>query len=96
MPRDPLGEFPRVAVPDDVAASLVYFAAFAASHESLKTGPPSKIHNPDGSQQRETQQEFVTRVVTAGVLHLIEVGLLTVPDDIAERLDDYLPMSRDG
>jgi hypothetical protein len=96
MARDPGQPFPRVTVPDDVAKSLAYFACFAASHESLKPAPVSRVHGPDGGTQPETQQEFVTRVVTAGVLHLIEIGLLTVPDDLAARLDDYLPMSRES
>jgi hypothetical protein len=94
--RGPLQPFPRVTVPDDVAQSLVYFAAFAASHESLRPGPPSRITGPDGRPQPETTQEFVTRVVTAAVLHLVEIGLLAVPDDIGQRLEDYLPMSRDS
>jgi hypothetical protein len=93
--HDPAQPFPRVPVPDDVAERLVYFATFAAGDEALKPGPLSRVRNPDGSVQRETPHEFVRRVVTAGVLHLVEIGLLTVPEDFGNRLEDYLPLQRD-
>jgi hypothetical protein len=92
--HDPTRPFPRVAVPDDVAETLAYFAAMAADMEALEPVPDSRIRNPDGGTQRETAHEFVSRVVTAGVLHLVEIGLLVVPEDFTARQDDYLPLSR--
>jgi hypothetical protein len=88
-------EFQRVQVPDDVAETLVYFASMAADMEALRAGPPSGIRGPHGERQPETPQEFVRRVVTAGVLHLVETGLLTVPDDFATRSSGLLPLSRE-
>jgi hypothetical protein len=93
--HSPLDPFPRVAVPDEVAERLVYFATFAADDEALKPRPASSVPGPRGEVQSETAHEFVRRVVAAGVLHLVEIGLLAVPDDFTARLDDYLPLQRD-
>jgi hypothetical protein len=93
--HSPLEPFPRIQVPDEVAERLTYFAAFAADAEAMKYRPASRVRGPDGEIQSETQHEFVRRIVTAGVLHLVEIGLLAVPEDFDARLDDYLPMSRE-
>jgi hypothetical protein len=93
--HDPTQPFPRVRVPDETAERLTYFASMAADDEALKPRPRSRVRNPDGSSQYETPAEFTRRVVTAGVLHLVEIGLLEVPADFEARLDDYLPLSRD-
>ena len=60
-----------------------------------KYAPASRVRGPGGEVQSETRAEFVKRVVTAGVLHLVEIGLVAVPDDLDARLEDYLPMSRE-
>jgi hypothetical protein len=92
--HDP-AEFQRGQVPDDVAQALIYFASMAADMEALRGGPPISIRGPRGEQQPETPQEFVRRVVSAGVLHLVETGLLTVPDDFGVRSSGLLPLSRE-
>jgi hypothetical protein len=93
---DPDQPFQRVQVPDDVAETLAYFASMAAHHEALRPWPPvSSVRNPDGSTQRETPAEYISRVTAAGVLHLVETGLLVVPDDFAARSSGFLPLSRE-
>ena len=87
--------FPRTEVPAEQARALVSIAVFAADHEALKPVPPSSIRGPDGQLQRETAHELTSRIVTAAVLHLVEIGLLVVPEDLDVRLDRYLPMTRD-
>ena len=95
MADEPGLVFPRVEVPDAAAERLVYFATFAADHELLKPRQASRVRGPDGEVQGETAHEIVTRIVTAAVLHLVEIGLLVVPGDLDARLDRYLPMTRD-
>ena len=93
--HSPLEPFPRTAVPPEVAGTLVYFAAFAADAEAMKNAPVSRVRGPRGEEQSETRAEFTKRIVAAGVLHLVEIGLLVIPDDLDARLDDYLPLSRE-
>lgn len=54
-------------------------AVFAADSEALRTGPPSKIRNPDGSQQGETGHERTVRVTRATLRMLLANGLITSP-----------------
>lgn len=93
--HDPAQPFPRTGIPAEVAETLIYFASMAADFEAMRPGPASRIRNPDGSAQRETEVERTKRIVTAGVLHLVEIGLLVVPDDFTARQDDYFPLSRE-
>jgi hypothetical protein len=78
----------------DVTDDILRFAVFAADDEAMKPPPLSRIPNPDGSRQQETPAEHTARLVRAGVLHLIEQGLLVIPEDIGERLDRWIPVSR--
>ena len=96
MTDDPGLVFPRTEVPAEVAEALVSIATFAADHEAMKPRPRSAVRNPDGGVQGETQSELTRRLVGAAVLHLVEIGLLVVPEDFAARLDDWLPVSRDA
>ena len=41
-----------------------------------------------------TQAAYTRGLVTTAVMHLIEQGLLIVPDDLPERLDEPMPMRR--
>jgi hypothetical protein len=94
-PHSPLDPFPRTAVPAEVAETLVYFASMAADNEAMKYRPASRVRGPDGEVQSETPAEFIKRIVTTGVLHLVEIGLLVVPEDFESRQDDYFPLSRE-
>jgi hypothetical protein len=60
-----------------VLERLMNNAMFAADSEALKKGPPSRIRNPDGSQQGETPHERTTRVVRAALRMLLANGLIT-------------------
>jgi hypothetical protein len=95
MPSADPFAFSRVHPDPEVMEDILRAARFAADHEAGKPGPVSRIRNPDGSPQGETMVEFTTRIVTAAVMHVVEIGLLTVPEDIATRLDDWLPVSRE-
>ena len=44
--------------------------------------------------QSKTAAEYTRGLVTTAVNHLVEQGLLIVPDDIDRRLDEPLPMWR--
>jgi hypothetical protein len=71
------------------------YGLFVADHEALRLPPPvSRIRNPDGSEQPETQHEYVSRVVENTVLYLLEMGLLVIPDDIEQRGEQYFPLQR--
>ena len=94
--HSPLEPFPRIAVPAETDERLTYFAVMAADAEALKNAPVSRVRGPDGEVQRETPHEYTRRVVRAGVLHLVEIGLLVVPGDFEARLEDYLPLSREA
>jgi hypothetical protein len=83
-----------VTTDPETAAAFLRVAMFAADSEALDAAPPSSIHGPDGRPQRETPAEFTRRIVGAGVMHLVEQGLLVVPGDIAERLEGRIPLRR--
>lgn len=82
------------ATDPETAAALLQTAMFAADSEALDPAPPSRVPGPDGRPQRETPAEFTRRIVGAGVMHLIEQGLLIVPEDIGDRLEKPVPMRR--
>jgi len=91
----PLIEWRNAEFDMDTALHIIRdYGLFVAGDEAMKPGPPSRIPNPDGSQQGETQHEFISRVVEYTVLYLLEMGLLAIPGDIAERRDQYLPLQR--
>lgn len=78
----------------DAARDIIRWAMFAADAEAGRPGPPSRIPNPDGSSQPETRAEFISRLTRTIVLYLLETGLLVIPDDISQRLEQYLPLQR--
>jgi hypothetical protein len=78
----------------DLAREIVRAGVLAADMEALKPGPASTVRNPDGSSQRETPAEYVRRIVGTAVMHLIEQGLLVIPDDAADRLEAGIPIAR--
>lgn len=73
--------------------AIIHFGSIAADHELLnKPMPRSSVPNPDGSPQFETPAERTRRIIATAVTHLVDVGLLTVPDDIGERLEQPIPL----
>jgi hypothetical protein len=83
-----------VTTDPETAAALMRVAMSAADNEALDPAPASRVPGPGGKPQRETPAEFTRRIVGAGVMHLIEQGLLVVPDDIGARLEEPIPMRR--
>lgn len=60
----------------DLLDQLTHHAMFAADSEAMKPGVPSRIRNPDGSQQGETSHEHTTRVTRAALRMLLANGLV--------------------
>jgi hypothetical protein len=58
--------------------------------------PLSSIRNPDGSLQNETRAEHDARIIRAALMHLLEQNLVVFPPDIAETLNDWIPVERVG
>jgi hypothetical protein len=56
---------------------LMRVAGMAADTEALRQGPPSRILDPDGSQQGETGHERTQRVTRAALRVLLANGLVT-------------------
>lgn len=81
-------------MPDTQALdAIIHFGAMAADHELLnKPVPVSSVRNPDGTAQHETAAERTRRIIATAVTHLVDAGLLTVPDDIGERLEQPIPL----
>lgn len=50
----------------------------------------------DNADRPMTNARRTRMIVETAVMHLIEQGLLVVPDDIAERLDRPISMTREG
>lgn len=67
----------------EVDERLVKVASMAADLWALD-------HHP----WRGTQAAYTHGIVTTAVMHLIEQGLLIVPDDLPERLDEPIQMKR--
>ncbi len=91
------GDFPpftKVAVDPAVADVLIQSATMAAMSETLKSRPVSRVKNPDGTAQLETQAEYDKRIVTEAVMYLLELGWVTVPEDIVEKFDEFVPLDR--
>lgn len=85
---------PRMEVTGDLR-NILRACTMAVDMELLgKPAPASSVRNPDGSQQSETQAERSRRIVETAVMYAVENGLLSVPGDIAGRLDDCLPAQR--
>jgi hypothetical protein len=79
----------------DDAAAIVYAATLATTAEAVKTpAPDSRVRTPSGGRQPETRVEFATRIATTAVMYLLEMGLVAIPPDIADRLDKPLPPKR--
>ena len=60
----------------EVLDRLARNAMFAADGEAMRPGPPSRVRNPDGSQQGETGHERTGRVVRAALRMLLANGLV--------------------
>ncbi|SRR6266851_1966985 len=79
----------------EMAADLVEIGVRAADMEVLGNPyPVSSVRHPDGGPQAETQAERTRRIVSTAVMHLIELGLLVIPDDIGGKLEKGIPVSR--
>ena len=79
----------------ETAHNLVRMASYAVDAEARKPRPVSRVRNPDGSEQGETAVEFTGRLTETAVLYLLEMGLLVIPEDIGERLEQFFPMERE-
>jgi hypothetical protein len=77
-----------------MAHNLVRMASHAVDSEVRKPTPVSRVRNPDGSEQGETAAEFTARLTETAVLYLLEMGLLVIPEDIGERLEQFFPLER--
>jgi hypothetical protein len=73
---------------------LIQAAVFAVDDEVSKPPPWSNVPGPGGEPQHETGAEFIRRITGTAIMYLLEMGLLVIPDDAGERLDDYLPAQR--
>jgi hypothetical protein len=92
-PEDPFA-WTNAEFDKDMADHLLRTAGFAVDNEMLKPRPVSKVRNPDGGSQGETLAEYTQRISRTTILYLLEMGLLVIPEDITERLDDFFPMQR--
>ena len=77
----------------DVARTVIRYGVFAADMEALKPRPVSSVRNPDGGPQGETAAEFTRRIITTAITHLLDNGLLAIPDDAEARMDEGIPLS---
>jgi hypothetical protein len=76
------------------ADALIRASMFAAGDEAMKPSPQSRVRGPGGEAQGETRAEYDRRIVGTAVLYLLEMGLLVIPADVDQRLDDCLPLAR--
>ena len=86
-----MAEFDR-----EMAENVIRLASMAAALEASKPRPTSRVRTPSGATQGETLAEHDSRIVRTAVMHLLEQGLVTLPPDIAELLDDFIPVERVG
>jgi|SRR5450755_2603461 len=85
---------PRQELTGDLRA-ILRLACGAVDYELLCTPTPvSSIRNPDGSPQGETGAERTRRIVETAIMYAVENGLLVMPIDITNLLDDYFPAQR--
>lgn len=82
---------PRLPVTDDLRA-IIHSCDFAVDYELLHEPAPAR--SPGGSPLPETGAEQSHRITETAIMYAVENGLLTVPEDIAERLDGYFPVQR--
>lgn len=96
MPSNPADPFAWINAEfdKDRADHLVRMAGFATTGEMLKPRPVSRVKNLDGSLQGETANEYTQRITRTAILYLLEMGLLVMPEDLDERLDDLFPPER--
>ena len=72
---------------------IVHFGVLAADWELLGKPPPvSSVRNPNGSLQHETAAERTRRIVRTAVRHLVQIGLLAIPDDAQARMEAGVPL----
>jgi hypothetical protein len=86
-----MAEFDREA-----AGFVVRVASMAAGLEAMKPRPVSRVRTPSGAAQGETLAEHDSRIVKTAVMHLLEQGLVVLPENIGELLDDFIPAERVG
>ena len=87
-----MGTMTPITYNDDLAREIIHFGVLAADVEALKPRPASSVPNPDGSAQYETNAEYTRRIISAAILHLIQVGLLVIPEDAAEKMEQGIPL----
>lgn len=72
---------------------IIHTAVLAADMEAMSAGPPSRIRNPDGSAQGETQAERTRRLVNTAIRHAVDNGLLQVAPDAEQRFYQGIPIA---
>jgi hypothetical protein len=82
-----------VTYDQELAREVIRFGMFAADTEALKPRPVSRVPGPDGGPQGETAAEFTRRIVGKTITHLLDNGLLAIPEDARDRLDEGIPLS---
>lgn len=80
------------AYDQELARQVIRFGMFTADMEALKPRPVSSVRGPDGRAQGETAHEFVKRVVSTTITHLLDTGLLAIPGDARERMEQGVPL----
>jgi hypothetical protein len=76
----------------ELAGQIIHYGVLAADMEALKLTPASSVRNPDGSAQYETGAERTRRIIGCAVTHLLNVGLLVIPDDAREKMEQGIPL----
>lgn len=71
-----------------IAKQLIDLAVMVVEEEEGNYGPPSR--------PQESPAQSTRRIVETAVMHLIEQGLLVVPEDIEQRFDGSVRISREG
>lgn len=84
----------QITYDPELAGEIVHYGVLAADMEALKPRPVSSMRNSDGSAQYETGAEYTRRIIGCAILHLIEVGLLVIPDDAREKMERGIPLDR--
>jgi len=84
----------QITYDPELAGEIVHYGVLAADMEALKPRPVSNVRNPDGSAQHETNAEYTRRIIGCAVLHLIETGLLVIPDDARDKMERGIPLDR--
>jgi hypothetical protein len=78
----------------DILADVIHLGVLAADMEALGPQRFSSVRNPDGSAQPETHAEHTRRIIGAAIRHLVAAGLLAVPENAADLMEDGIPPGR--